>query len=92
MEHSSFTPLVFSTTGSLGPAACSFYKRLASMLAEKWNQPYSSTMGWLQCRLSFSLLRSSIMCLRGARSSAHRFESHLAAAVDLTVSDSNLLL
>ena len=67
---------------SLGPAACSFYKRLASMLAEKWNQPYSSTMGWLRCRLSFSLLCFSIMCLRGARSSAHKFESHFAAAVD----------
>ena len=90
VEHSSFTPLVFSTTGSLGPAASSFYKRLASMLAEKWKQPYSTTMGWLRCRLSFCLLRSSIMCLRGARSSAHKFESHLAAAVDLTLSDSNL--
>ena len=92
VEHSSFTPLVFSTTGSLGPAAGSFYKRLASMLADKWKQPYSTTMGWLRCRLSFSLLRSSIRCLRGARSSAHKFESHLAAAVDLTVSDSNLKL
>ena len=47
VEHSSFTPLVFSTTGSLGPAAGSFYKRLASMLADKWKQPYSTTMGWL---------------------------------------------
>ena len=76
VEHSSFTPLVFSTTGSLGPAADSFYKRLASMLADKWKQPYSTTMSWLRCRLSFSLLRSSIRCLRGARSSAHKFESH----------------
>ena len=92
VEHSSFTPLVFSSTGSLGPAAASFYKRLASMLADKWKQPYSSTMGWLRCRLSFSLLRSSIMCLRGARSSAHRFESNIAAAVDLTVSDSRLTI
>ena len=44
MEHSSFTPLVFSTTGSLGSAACSFYKRMISFnvnsVAEKWNQPY----------------------------------------------------
>ena len=100
VEHSSFTPLVFSTitplvfstTGGLGPAADSFYKRLASMLADQWKQPYSSTMGWLRCRLSFSLLRSSIMCLRGARSSAHRFESSLASAVDLTISDSSLKL
>ena len=92
IEHSSCTPLVFSTTGGLAPAANTFYKRLASMLAEKWNQPYSSTIGWLRCRLSFSLLRSSIMCIRGARSSAHKFQSQLEAAVDLTVADSNLTL
>ncbi len=61
IEHSAFTPLVLSQTGGLAPATGVFYKRLASMLAEKWNQPYSSTMGWLCCRLSFSLLRSSIM-------------------------------
>ena len=33
VEHSSFTPLVFATTGGLGPAATAFYKRLASMHA-----------------------------------------------------------
>ena len=91
VEHSSFTPLVFSLTGGLGPAATAFYKRLSSQLSDKWKQPYSSTIGWLRCRISFSLLRSSIMCLRGARSS-HTFNSHLAASVDLTISDSNLSL
>ena len=91
VEHSSFTPLVFSLTGGLGPAASAFYKCLASQLSDKWKQPYSSTIGWLRCRISFSLLRSSIMCLRGARSS-HTYNSHLAASVDLTISDSNLLL
>ena len=28
---------------------------------------YSQAMGWLRCRLSFALLRSSILCLQGAR-------------------------
>ena len=28
--------------------------------------PCSSVMAWLHCRLSFSLLRSAIACLRGA--------------------------
>ena len=30
--------------------------------------PYSSVMSWLCCRISYSLLRSTVMCLRGARS------------------------
>jgi len=33
VEHSSFTPLVFSVTGGMGREATCFYKRLASMLA-----------------------------------------------------------
>jgi hypothetical protein len=68
IEHASFTPIVLSTTGGMGPIATTFYKRLADRLASKWNSSYSQTIGWLRCRLSFSLLRSSILCIRGARS------------------------
>ncbi len=35
IEHGSFTPLVFSAAGGMGPAAVIVYKKLASMLAEK---------------------------------------------------------
>ena len=69
VEHASFTPLVLSTTGGMANGATTFYKRLASCLATKWDQPYGSTMSWLRCRLTFSLLRSAIQCIRGARSS-----------------------
>ncbi|XP_064395274.1 uncharacterized protein LOC135342473, partial [Halichondria panicea] len=69
VENSTFTPLILSSIGGLGRAATSTYKRLASLLSTKWDQPYSTTMGWIRCRLSFSLLRSAIMCIRGARSS-----------------------
>ena len=34
---------------------------------EKRQQPYSLTIRWMRCHLNFSLLRSSIMCLRGSR-------------------------
>ena len=71
VEHGTFTPLVLSSTGGMGKAATVFYKRLASMLSEKRGIPYSKAMGWLRCRMSFALLRCSIMCIRGARSSRH---------------------
>ena len=76
VEHGSFTPLVFSTTGGMGRQASIFYSRLASLLAEKRHQPYATMMGWLRCHLLFSLLRSTILCIRGSRSShntIHRF-------------------
>ena len=69
VEHSSFIPLVLSASGGMGTEASIFYKRLATLLADKWDSHYSRTLCWLRCRLSFSLLRSSIQALRGARSS-----------------------
>ena len=68
LENGSFTPLFFSTSRGMGKAAKITYKRLASLLSIKCEQPYSLVMGWLRCRLSFSLLRSAVMCLRGCRS------------------------
>ena len=68
-EHASFTPLVMSASGGLAHEASVFYQRLAHQLSNKWGDDYSVVMGWLRCCLSFSLLRSSIQCIRGARSS-----------------------
>ena len=72
INHGTFTPLVFTTSGGTGPAAFLFFKHLASMLAAKHQKPYAHVLGWIRCCLSFSLLRSSIVCLRGARSAYHR--------------------
>ena len=47
IEHGSFTPLVMSASGGAGNAAKVCLKRLASMLAKKWDQPYSSTPAWM---------------------------------------------
>ena len=69
VENASFTPLIFTTTGGMGDAATQFYKRLANLLSAKHSLSYGIVMGWLRCKLSFSLLRSAIMCIRGARSS-----------------------
>lgn len=90
IEHSSFTPLVMSLTGGCGSAASVVYKRLAAMLAEKWDQPYSSTLAWMRCKLSFALLRSSIQCLRGARSSRGRACRQPILPTDLVLAESSI--
>jgi hypothetical protein len=48
------------------------YKRLADLISTKQQKQYSDVLGWLRCRLSFAILRSAIMCVRGSRSSLHR--------------------
>ena len=68
IELASFTPLVFSTSSGMSKSTSVAYKRLASLLAEKRDQPYSLVMAWLRCSLSFSLLRFAITCIRGSRS------------------------
>ena len=72
VERGVFTPLVLSTDGEMGRVATTFYKRLADMIAQKRQHHYSTVMGWLRCRISFASLRSSVMCIRGSRSSFHR--------------------
>ena len=70
VERASFTPLVFSALGGMSRPTEITYKRLASLLADKKDQFYNSVISLIRCRLSFSLLRSAIMCLRGSRSTA----------------------
>ena len=70
-----FTPLVFSVDGLLGPEAQAASQRLASRLAAKWVRPYSHICGYVRSRLSISLVRSTSLCLRGARGDPARRRS-----------------
>ena len=69
VERGCFTPLVFTSGGGMAPEATVCLKRLASMLSDKREESYSTIMGWLRCAISFSLLRSSLACLRGSTKS-----------------------
>ena len=90
VEHGSFTPLVLSLTGGMGSSATVCYKRLASLIAQKRDQPYSSIMAWVRCCLNFALLRSSIQCIRGARSSIGQVGKDMLPPVDLVIAEANL--
>ena len=66
--------------------------------ASIYSRPYFSRQSvarfWLRCKLSFSLLRSAIMCLRGARSSFHHpaVPSKTGEPIDLTCSEGRIPL
>ena len=83
VEHGSFTPLVLSCTGGMGRAAINTYRRLATLISTKRDDIYSNTMGWIRCRLSFSLLRAAIMSIRGARSTIGHATREPEAPTDL---------
>ena len=81
VEHGVFTPLVLSATGGMAREATAFHKRLADELSRKQDKQYSIVMGWIRCRLSFAILRSAILCIRGSRSSRHHPVRELNAAL-----------
>ena len=72
VDHGSFTPLILAATGGMGKVCQITFKRLASMLSCKRDQPYSSTMNTIRCMISSSLLKSQIRAIRGTRSSKGR--------------------
>ena len=68
-----------------------FYKCLASLLFDKWNEKYAAVMGWIRFCLSFSLLCSAIRCLRGSQSSGGSFRCPvLATSVELVQAETGL--
>ena len=66
IEHESFTPLVFSACGGMGPAVQVVYNLLQGKLAEKRGAPYQRTVSRIRCMLRFSLLRWAIRWIRGS--------------------------
>ena len=68
IEHGTFTPLVFSVTGVMGKECSMFHKHMAEKIASKNEEKYSDVMNVIKCRLSFLILRASLLCIRGSRS------------------------
>ena len=67
IEQGTFTPLVFTTTGSMGPECLQYHKSLVEKLSNKSGDRYSEVMCFIRCKLSFMCVRSSLLCLRGSR-------------------------
>ena len=68
VENGTFSPLVFSSSGGMGRECKIFYQRLSNMIADKRNITESIATNFVRTRISFSLLRSALLCLRGSRS------------------------
>lgn len=67
IEHGTFTPLVFTTTGGMGQECLRYHSRLAELIALKKGEQYAKTISWIRAKTSFALLRSALICLRGSR-------------------------
>ena len=67
IEHGSFTPLLLTPYGGGAREAERFIAELAAKIVKKKKLEYSSIMHWLRVKLSFNLVKSAVLCLRGSR-------------------------
>ena len=90
-ENGSFNPLVFTINGGMTTETKQFYKRLSQLLCEKSDVSYSGTSAWIKRQISFSLLRTSIICIRSPRSKNYNIptEERMDADVANRVVDIN---
>ena len=70
-DHGSFTPVVFSIYGSMGRECRTFYNRLGKKIPEKQELHQSIVTNWIVTKISFALLKSALLCLRGAKDLEH---------------------
>ena len=68
IEHGTFTPLVLSVSGGMGKECSMFHKHVAERLAIKTGESYEKIISTIWCTLSFLILKSALMCVRGSRS------------------------
>ena len=67
LQRRHFTPLITSVDGLMEKEGEAYCQRLASRLADKWQKPYSSVMGYVKARLSIALVRAVHLTIMGSR-------------------------
>ena len=67
IEHGTFTPLIFTSTGGMSQECKTYHSRLAHLISVKKGEEYHTTIAWIRAKICFSLLRSSLICIRGSR-------------------------
>ena len=89
VENGTFTALLFSVHGGMGRECKVFYKRLSSLISEKRNENFAFVSSWIRTRISFALLRSALVCLRGSRNRYFR-ENIADVDMELDIAESQI--
>ena len=83
VEHGSFTPLVFTTSGVMSHECSIFHKSLAEKISLKRGDRYEEVVRYMRVKLSFLALKATLLCLRGSRSSTPlRFSDDFGLALN----------
>mgnify|MGYP006862623987 FL=1 len=91
IEHGTFTPLVFTTTGGMSKEYKIYYNRLAELIANKKREQYYTTIAWKRAKTCCSLHRSSLVCLRSSRTLKITTNAIKNIDMDIEVKESSIL-
>ena len=69
--------------GGMSTETKQFYRRLSQMLCEKSDVSYSDNNAWVKQKISFSLLRTSIICIIGSRSKKYSIPTKERIDIDV---------
>ena len=81
VEKGSFSPLVFTTTGGMAPEAIRFLKRVAEKISAKTREKYSQVMNNIRTRISFEIMRSVLVAVRGVRGKIRQAKADPIASI-----------
>ena len=85
VEKGSFSPLVFSTSGGMGPESTRYHKRIAELFSRKKGEEYSHVMGFIRTSIRFALLRSTLVAIRGERGRSRNWVKPQIADLSLNI-------
>ena len=72
-QNGTFSPLIFHSSGGIGPSATAVFKHIATLISENRGHPYCHMLYWIRTKLCYySLLHSAVMRLQGSGSSYRR--------------------
>ena len=94
VEQGSFTPLAFLITGGMGRECSMFVKRLCQMISLKQKEERSIVTYGISCKISYVLLRSSLLCVRGSRKMSSEYiqlNTVIFNAIDLAKNSESLI-
>ena len=65
---STFTPMIFTTTGVMSHECSVYHKALAEKISSKRDERYEDVMRYLRIKFSYLAIKATLLCLRGSRS------------------------
>ena len=90
VENGSFTPLVFSCFGGMSFECGNLYNKVAEKIAEKRDICASVAKNWIRTKLSFCLLRTTNLCIRGSRTKLFEAEHLKDTNIQMVAMDSGI--